>query len=446
MSSQDKLAELYPGHLDMVRQRADKALEKAGFDQLIVFSGSERYKLFDDAPYPFFANPQFKAWLPLTAHPDCFVIYAKGDKPRLIYFEPTGYWYAPPAPPGGFWAEHFDITVIHESAAALPLLPDSGRVAVLGEFANSDLRPAHGEVNPGKLVACLDFNRAWKSPYEIECMRRANAIAARAHKAAEAAFRSGASELEIHLEYCRSAGQSDNELPYSSIVALNEHGAVLHYQNWSQARHADSALHSFLIDAGASFNGYAADVTRSYSAADAGYRELIERMDEAQQRLCAMLRPGVSYPDVHFAAHREVAEILSQMGFVKMDADASFDAGITRTFFPHGVGHYIGLQVHDVGGFMANEDGALKAKPDGHPFLRLTRELDEGHVMTIEPGIYFIDSLLESLGDSEHAKRINWDLVDAYRKFGGVRIEDDVAITANGSENLTRGAFEQLAA
>ncbi|NNF52479.1 MAG: Xaa-Pro dipeptidase [Gammaproteobacteria bacterium] len=430
----------------MVRRRADKALEKSGFDQLVIFSGSERFKLFDDAPYPFFANPQFKAWLPLTEHPDCFVIYRGGDKPKLIYFQPEGYWYAPPEPPGGYWAEHFDITVINEAAKALPLLPDSGRVALLGEFADEKMRPANGEVNPGELVNYLDFHRAWKSAYEIECMRRANAIAARAHRAAEQAFRSGASELEIHLAYCQSAGQPDNELPYSSIVALNEHGAVLHYQNWSSSRYANGALHSFLIDAGASFNGYAADVTRTYSASDSGFSELIERMDRAQKHLCALLKPGVSYPDVHFAAHRAVAKILSEMGFVKIDPEASFDAGITRTFFPHGVGHYIGLQVHDVGGFMADEDGALQAKPDGHPFLRLTRELDDGHVMTIEPGLYFIDSLLASLAASEHAKHIDWDRVEAYRKFGGVRIEDDVAVTVNGSENLTRGALDKLAA
>ncbi len=446
MTASDTLADLYPAHVQMVCERANGALAKTGFDQLVIFSGSERYKLFDDAPYPFFTNPQFKAWVPLTAHPDCFIVYRPGDKPRLIYFQPQDYWYAPPSPPGGFWAEHFDITVVNDAAEALPLLPISGQVAVLGEFANAAMQPAHGDVNPGPLVAYLDFHRARKSPYEIECMRQANRIAARAHTVAENAFRGGASELEIHLEYCRTAGQSDNELPYSSIVALNDHGAVLHYQNWSRTRFADADLHSFLIDAGASFNGYAADVTRSYSATDAGFDELIERMEVAQQRLCAMLRPGVSYPDVHFAAHREVAGILCDMGFVNMAPEAALEEGITRAFFPHGVGHYIGLQVHDVGGFMADEEGATIAKPDGHPYLRLTRELDEGHVMTIEPGLYFIDSLLESLGKSGHAQSIDWSRVDAFRKFGGVRIEDDVAVTADGSENLTRQAFASIAA
>lgn len=129
-----------------------------------------------------------------------------------------------------------------------------------------------------------------------------------------------------------------------------------------------------------------------------------------------------------------------------MDAEATMAAGITRTFFPHGVGHYIGLQVHDVGGFMADDKGATIAKPEGHPFLRLTRNLEEGHVMTIEPGLYFIESLLDSLSKSQHARHIDWTRVDAFRKFGGVRIEDDVAITAGGSENLTRDAFAQLAA
>lgn len=446
MRNLDNLAQLYPAHIEMLHKRVDAALASAGFDHLVIFSGSERLKLFDDAPYPFVSNPQFKAWLPLTSHPDCFIAYTPGNRARLACFQPQGYWYAPPSPPEGYWAPHFDIEVVDDAKKGLNILPSKGRVAVLGEFADAELRPAHGELNPPALLAFLDYHRAWKSDYEIECMRHASHIAARAHLAAENAFRGGLSEFEIHLEYCRSAGQSGSELPYSSIVALNKHGAVLHYQNWSQVRFGHDDLHSFLIDAGASFNGYAADVTRSYANRDPGFKELIDRMDAAQKRLCAMLRPGVSYPDVHLAAHREVAGILSEMGFIRMGPEELLAAGISSTFFPHGVGHYLGLQVHDVGGFSANEAGEIIPRPEGHPFLRLTRVLSQGHVMTIEPGLYFIDSLLAALGDSEYAPKVDWKRVDAFRKFGGVRIEDDVAVTSEGCENLTRDAFAQLAA
>lgn len=440
-NARDKLAELYPAHLNTLRDRCDAALEKTGFEHLVIFSGSERLKLFDDAPYPFVANPQFKAWAPLTAHPDCFIAYTPGEKPRLVYCQPDDYWYAPPAAPDGYWPGHFEVTVVKHAKDGLSMLPAKGKVAVIGEFAKPQLKPPVGELNPSALINNLDYHRAWKTAYEIECMRRANTVAARAHMAAEGAFRDGASELDIHLAYCLAAGQTESELPYSSIVALNEHGAILHYQNWSPARFARDELHSFLIDAGANYNGYAADVTRTYAASDTGFGELIERMDAAQLRLCTMLKPGVDYPAVHLAAHREIATILSAMSFVKLDPEAVFDAGITRSFFPHGVGHYIGLQVHDVGGFMADEAGEILPQPKEHPYLRLTRRVDQGHVMTIEPGLYFIDSLLEKLGDSRHARDIDWDRVDAFRKFGGVRIEDDVAITADGHENLTRDQF-----
>lgn len=444
MSERRELSALYSAHIDALKERTDRALAKTEFDHLVVFSGSERLRLFDDAPYPFAVNPQFKWWLPLTAHPDCFLIYTPGATPRLVYCQPDDYWYAPPEAPSGYWPEYFDIQRVGHPAQALKMLPDAGRVAILGEFAKGELLPATGDLNPSSLLDYLDYYRAWKSGYEIECMRRANAAAAPAHRAAEAAFRNGCSEYEIHMAYCEAARHTQNELPYSSIVALNEHGAVLHYQNWQHGRPATGYLHSFLIDAGASFNGYAADITRTYSASDADFAAMIEAMDSAQLRLCRALRPGVDYRDVHLQAHREVATILSDCGLVKLDSERIYERGITRSFFPHGIGHYIGLQVHDVGGFLAGTDGSTLPKPDSHPFLRLTRKLDKDQVMTIEPGLYFIDSLLEELRASENGVVINWPMVDAYRKFGGIRIEDDVAVTDNGHENLTRDQFRSL--
>ena len=102
------------------------------------------------------------------------------------------------------------------------------------------------------------------------------------------------------------------------------------------------------------------------------------------------------------------------------------------------------MQVHDVGGFMENESGTVIDPPSGHPFLRLTRVLEENMVLTIEPGLYVIDLLLDNLHGSPAESHVNWDTVDALRPFGGVRIEDDVRVLADGSENLTRDAFASL--
>jgi len=169
---------------------------------------------------------------------------------------------------------------------------------------------------------------------------------------------------------------------------------------------------------------------------------MIEAMDAMQLRLCTMAKPGINYIDIHMAAHAEVAAILHDFEFVRdVDAAGIVEKHISSAFFPHGVGHFLGLQVHDVAGFHGNRAGCIIAKPEGHPYLRLTRIIDPKMVFTIEPGIYFIESLLSELRKSENAKYINWTKVDDFRKFGGIRIEDDVVVTDDGHVNLTRDAF-----
>ena len=126
---------------------------------------------------------------------------------------------------------------------------------------------------------------------------------------------------------------------------------------------------------------------------------------------------------------------------MKLDADAIVEKGISSAFFPHGVGHYLGLQVHDIGGHMADAHGNTVTPPKEHPFLLLTRPIEPRNVFTIEPGFYFIDTLLAELRKSEQAKSIDWPRVDRFRKYGGVRIEDNLAVTESGARNLTREAF-----
>ena len=120
-----------------------------------------------------------------------------------------------------------------------------------------------------------------------------------------------------------------------------------------------------------------------------------------------------------------------------MSADSAVESGVSSVFFPHGLGHLIGLQVHDVAGFQRDDSGGTIDKPSGHPYLRLTR--------TIEPGIYFIDMLLAELKGKPQASDVNWEKVDRFRQYGGIRIEDDVACTDGAAENLTRDAFAAAA-
>jgi Xaa-Pro dipeptidase len=170
-------------------------------------------------------------------------------------------------------------------------------------------------------------------------------------------------------------------------------------------------------------------------------------MDELQQRLCAGVRAGVDWRDVQLRAHAETGRLLREADLVRCSGEEAVANGVTRVFLPHGIGHLLGIEVHDVGGFMkARGDGDIP-RPEGHPYLRLTRTLESGFVVTMEPGIYFIPQLLEAArADDRQSGCINWPRVQGLMKFGGIRIEDDLAITATGCENLTRDAFAAVTA
>jgi Xaa-Pro dipeptidase len=433
------LASLYADHLATLKQRADEALARGGFDALVVPSGSLHYQLFDDRDYPYAVNPQFKAWVPLTKVPDSWLVYVPGERPKVLYHQPFDYWHAVPKAPSGPWVEHMDIVIIRTPEEALPNLPtNAAKCAILGEPQSTlgDFAPN----NPQAVVAYLEYHRAFKTPYEVELMRAASRIGARAHRAAERAFRAGASEFGIHLAYCQAAGQDAIDLPYNNIIALNEHGAVLHYHD--RQRMPPKPVRSFLIDAGAGFDGYACDITRTYSH-DTGdeFQALIDAMDKAQLRMCEQVRSGFDYRQLHVDAHLSIARILKEFGLITVTPEVAVETGVSSAFFPHGIGHGIGLQVHDVAGFAESDRGGMLPKPDGHPFLRLTRTLAPGMAVTIEPGLYFIDMLLEQLKDRGLGPSVDWGRVDAFRPFGGIRIEDDVVCTDDAPLNLTREAF-----
>lgn len=436
------LSQLYPDHLATLQQRTSVALERGGFDHLVIAAGQPRYQFLDDMPYPFQVNPHFKHWLPVSRAPGSWLVVTPGQRPRLIYLQPQDYWHVVPEAPAGYWVEHFDIVIVREANEAAAHLPaQAGRCAIIGE----DIA-AVGEHHPNNPPAVLDYlhyHRAWKTEYELAMMRVASHLGARAHRAAEAAFRTGASEYAIHMAYLGAARETENELPYGNIIGLNEHGAVLHYMHLE--RNPPVVSHSLLIDAGASFHGYACDITRTHASREATeFQQLIDAVDRAQRDFCSQVRAGKSYPELHLHAHHVLATILREQGFIRMSAESAVESGVSRVFFPHGLGHYIGLQVHDIGGFQAGEAGGTLPKPDGHPYLRLTRTIDAGQVMTIEPGLYFIDLLLAGLKQTPQARDIDWDKVDMFRQFGGIRIEDDVVCTAGEPENLTRDAFAAL--
>ncbi|MGH8153162.1 MAG: Xaa-Pro dipeptidase [Rhodanobacteraceae bacterium] len=436
---QDNLSALYPAHLAEIEKRGADALAASGRDTLVVAAGQPHGWFLDDQDYAFKCNPHFLAWLPLTDAPGSWIVYTPGSKPKLVFVQPHDYWHVVPAAPAGYWTQHFDIVTIRSPDEARAHLPkDPSRCAIVGEVnaAIGDMVPD----NPERLMHLLHYRRAFKTPYEITMMRTASKLGEHGHRAAERAFREGLSEFDIHCRYLEATRLAEQQLPYGNIIALDQHGAVLHYMHFD--RNPPTHAHSFLIDAGGNFHGYASDITRTYASPDAGeFQALIDAVETAQQGFCARVRSGQSYPELHVHAHHVLMQVLSDQGFITCSPEAAIASGISAAFFPHGLGHLIGLQVHDVGGFARDEAGNTIPKPDGHPYLRLTRALQPGMVTTIEPGLYFIDMLLGELKAKSAAKDVVWDKVDAFRKYGGIRIEDDVVCTEGDPVNLTREAF-----
>ncbi len=437
--SDDNLPELYSQHLEEWERRFAEAFGACGVDGAIIFSGAGKRRFRDDAEYPFFAEPYFRAWVPEACAGSALRI-VPGETPLLLYHESTDYWHMPAATPDGFWAHHFAVRPVADGAALAQELGTTGtRFAAIGEDATETT--GFATVNDSALLAHLDFYRAFKTSYEVACIEQANRIAAAGHAATQRALADTPSEFDLNQTYCAATGQRETELPYQNIVALNEHAGVLHYQNLD--REPPGEIHSFLLDAGAEFNGYAADVSRTYAGSSESFAELIASVDTMQRRLCAGARNGVGFASLHDLAHRLLAEVLAEHEITRCDADESYGRGITRTFLPHGLGHLLGLQVHDAGGHSYAPGGTAGTPPDEHPFLRLTRTLEPGFVVTIEPGLYFIPSLLEELKSSEDASLVDWGRVDELLPYGGIRIEDNVLVTDSESRNLSRPALLQ---
>ena len=436
-----QLAELYPQHISELQTRTKEALSREGIDGLIIHSGQAKRMFLDDNNYPFKCNPQFKAWLPVIDNPNCWLIVNGSDKPKLIFYRPKDFWHKVPPEPNDFWVEQFDVVLLTQADAVEKHLPyDRSRFAYIGEYIEVAKALGFDLVNPDRVLNYLHYQRAYKTDYELICMRQANALAVAGHKAAAAAFSAGKSEFDINQAYLAAVRQSDNQVPYNNITALNENSAILHYMEQDVV--APEVSRSFLIDAGANFHGYAADITRTYCneniANSSHFAELIKGMDQVTLALADMLKPGVPYSDIHIAAHEHVAQLLHQFDIVNLSAQDIVAEQIVSTFFPHGIGHFLGLQVHDVAGHVADDRGTPNPPPPEHPFLRTTRMIEARQVFTIEPGLYFIDSLLADLKSTEKSKFINWDIVDSFRPFGGIRIEDNIIVHRDKNENMTR--------
>lgn len=437
---------LYPQHIKWLTNLFSRACQHAQHDGVVIHSGAAQTIAFDDNHYPHKVTPYFKYWLPLLAQQDCYLIIVPSEMPKLLYFEPIDFWHKIHALGSPFWRDYFDVEVFTESQQMTNYLAQltqaskpsklSKHFAFIGPDADHARRLGFVAVNPEPLLNFLDYHRGYKSDYEIACLTAANGVAQKGHRAAKEAFDARAPEFLINLAYLEATQHRDSELPYNNIIALNQHAAILHY---TETDHRPPLRrHSMLIDAGASYHGYAADITRTYSTEENSFSELIDCVTSLTLNLIEDLCVGKPYLEYHQQAHLGIASIIRAMGFSQLSEESLIEQQVTRVFFPHGLGHFLGLQVHDVGGHLANEQGVAMPAPTEHRYLRLMRTIETGNVFTIEPGFYFIPTLLEDLRTSERGADMNWSKIEAMMPFGGVRIEDDVVVSKQGIINLSR--------
>lgn len=286
------------------------------------------------------------------------------------------------------------------------------------------------------LQDALTYCRVIKTDEELEYMRKAASINNLAHTEVMKAIKPGMYEYELKALFTKIHYENGlQQDAYNGIFAGGKNSAILHYvENNSKIK--DGEL--FLIDAGHEYQGYASDITRTYpangtfSAIQAGvYDAVLNALNTSIEQV----QTGVKMEDLHMSASRTIMEGLKEIGLVNGSVDDLMENNIFALFFPHGLGHFLGLDTHDVGGY---PKGVERIDRPGIKYLRVRRDLQPGMVITIEPGVYFVPALLiPALEDDTQSKFLNADKLTQLFEFGGVRIEDNVIVTEQGYENLT---------
>ncbi len=303
---------------------------------------------------------------------------------------------------------------------------------ILGQHPSSlDLAPE--EDRAGLLEAFLGTRRV-KDQAEVDLIEKLAAIANTGYRRIRESLRPGMTERDVQIEYESTVLRNGSEkLPYETIVGAGSNAAILHAIPTLRVI-GDKDL--VLIDAGADVQDYCVDVTRVFSAGGKFSDQqtaLYQTVQRAQKKSIALCRPGVEWRDVHLASARTMAEGLKDLGLLRCSVEEALESEAIGIFFPHGVGHLVGLKVRDTGGpFNPHPKRYAGAR------LRVDLPLKEGYLVTVEPGLYFIDALLsDDETRSKFKDQIHWTEIEAWRGIGGVRLEDDILITESGHRNLT---------
>lgn len=415
--------------------------KKSGTECTFFISGEiNRLYQYSDIGKPFRQNRYFY-YLSGCELPGCHIIYEPQDDKLTLYLpnidEDDVMWSGMPISLDEA-LDKYDIDdckyvdELHEA-----LRGSNHQVLTLDiNEANTQFSSLIKESDPDFLYA-LDESRLIKDEYEVGLMRHAAKLTDNCHLAVMSALPIETKETHIHAEFMYHAlRQGSKYQSYDPICCSGPNCSTLHY-----IRNDDDMENkrSVLIDAGCEWSLYASDVTRCFPINGDWSKEHLEIYNvvlQMQKTTMEMIKPGVAWEDCHLTAHKVLITEFLKLGIFKNEYDAQeiFDSRISGAFFPHGLGHLLGMETHDVGGYANYDDPNPLLK-----YLRLRRKLQVGMVLTDEPGCYFSPFLLkEVLSDPQKLKYIDKDVLDKYWYIGGVRIEDDLLITTNGFENFTK--------
>jgi Xaa-Pro aminopeptidase len=399
----------------------------------------EREVVLIGAGEPIFVPGRADQTYPFRAHSEYLYLTDRERPGGVLAFDPAEGWVefvAPVTQEELVWEA--TSSTAEQEGVPLPRLKDWLAVRRDRPTACLGVRVAGVDSDPAleaRARGGLNSVRRQKDTLELDRMRTAERATSAGFAALVALIEPGRTERELQVELEAAFFRNGADyLAFDTIVGGGPNSAVLHFHP-SARRLQDGEL--VLIDAGGEFRHYASDITRTYPVSgqftpeQAEVNALVHAAGLAAIGLC---KPGAEWRDVHRAAALVVAEGLVEFGVLRGEPDALVTTGAAALFFPHGVGHLVGLGIRDAGEVLPGRD----APDDGLPPLRMDLPLLPGFVTTVEPGIYFIPALL---GDARlrerHRDTVDWERVDGLLGFGGIRIEQNVLITDDGADVLT---------
>lgn len=421
---------------------------------VIYLEGQSEKIVEDDDTTAHFRQRRHFFYLTGCDHPDCFFAYdIASDKSTL--------WIPPVDPEQVMWAgmplqpeeamERYNIdqvlttddlksgkslvTMLEKQKTNIFLIKDRADLSV---FKSDNVVATQPEINYDWLRKAIETCRVVKDDFEIALIRHANIVSSYAHEQVLAASTRASNERELNavfVMHCHANGCK--EQAYGCICAAGTAGSTLHYV------HNDMPLEgkdNILLDAGCEYSCYCADITRTFPITKDGKftkesKEIYDLVLLMQSECMKMIKAGMKWEDVHMKAHTVAANGLRELGIFnkKLSVEQILDSQVTTRFFPHGLGHYLGMDTHDTGGNANYEDP--------NPFfayLRVRGTVPAGAVITNEPGIYFRKYPFQAeLEEGKWDGVVDQDVLSNYWAVGGVRIEDDILVLENGYENLT---------